>query len=119
MEALILSAVKDILMILITIGVGFLVAYLKKKLGVEKLRKIQKESEFIKEVVTIGVKYAEQKYSSGEKLDAATEWITTRLNEKGIKISKEEVEGLIESTIRDIKDEFGENWANATNEEKK
>ena len=113
MNDTILALIQDAMYFLIALGVGFLVAYLKKKIGVEKLRKLQKESEFIKEVVMAGVKYAEMRFETGQKLDEASQWITNRLNEKGLSVSKEEVDGLIESSLRDIKDEFGENWGEA------
>lgn len=113
MGELFMSALQDILLLVVTVGVGFVVAFLKKKLGVEKLRKLQQESEFIREVVKAGVEYAEQRFDSGEKLDAAISWITEVLNQKGIIVSEKEVEGLIESTIRQLKDEFGESWGNA------
>lgn len=110
MEDVLLSILTDLLMVIATVGAGFLVAFLKKKLGVEKLRKLQQESEFIKEVVKAGVQYAEQRFSTGEKLDEAVNWITSTLNAKGFIVTTQEVEGLIEATIRQFKDEFGENW---------
>lgn len=117
-HSLLLPFVQEILMILVTAGVAFFVAFLKKKLGVEKIKKLQQESEFIKQIVLAGVQYAEQRYKSGEKLDKAAEWITARLNERGIKISQEEVEGLIEATLRQLKDQFGEEWSKVTKDNK-
>lgn len=118
MENMIMSILSDVLMVIATVGAGFLVAFLKKKLGVEKLRKLQQESEFIKEVVKAGVQYAEQRFQSGEKLDEAIKWITTSLNAKGFIVSEKEVEGLIEATIRQFKDEFGESWGNEIQKKK-
>lgn len=113
------SLINDILILVATVGAGYLVLFLKKRLGVEKLRKLQHESELIREVVEAGVRYAEQKFNSGEKLDAAAEWIAQMLEKRGIHTTPEEIHGLIESTVRKFKDEFGEEWAGAVKEDNK
>lgn len=110
MGDLLFPILNDIFILVATVGAGFLVAFLKKRLGIEKLKKIQKESELLDEVIKAGVRYAEQRFASGEKLDAASDWIIKVLAQKGITVTREEVEGLIEATLRTFKDEFGENW---------
>ncbi|AEO93296.1 gp25 [Bacillus phage G] len=118
MNELLSSILSDLLILVTTVGASYLVLFLKNKLGVEKLKKIQQESELLREVVEAGVRYAEQRFSSGEKLDEAAKWISERLGEKGINATPEEINGLIESTVRRFKDEFGNEWANAVKDEK-
>ncbi|MDF2534324.1 MAG: hypothetical protein K0R18_481 [Bacillales bacterium] len=114
MNELFMALIQDLAYALVTVGVGFLIAFLKKKIGVENMKKIQEQSHLIKQIVEMGVKYAEQTFESGEKLDHAIEWIITTLASKGIKVEEKEIRGLVEATIRELKDQFGEEWGKAT-----
>lgn len=87
---------------------------LRRKLGLEKIKKIQAELQTKKELASLAVRMVEQTYKDlhGQyKYDQAAEWLAARAGERGIKISSEEIKGLIEAAIRMAKDEFGEQWA--------
>ncbi|MNJ90046.1 Phage holin protein [compost metagenome] len=113
MHDILLAFLQDIAYALASIGAAFLIAFLKKKIGVAGMQKLAEQSYLIKEVVRTGVKYAEQAFQPGEKAEKAVEWIVTTLGKKGIIVTEEEIKGLVEATVREFKDEFGENWANA------
>lgn len=116
MDELILNIVYNILVVIITIASGYLVAWLRKKLGVEKMREIQNELSLKQELSEAAVRFAEQAYKDlrgPDKYHIAAEWLARVASEKGIKITDDEVKGLIESSLRLMKDKFGEEWANA------
>lgn len=86
---------------------------LRRKLGLEKLKRVQAELDTKKELATLAVKYVEQAYSDlhgPEKYKQAANWLADRSLERGISITMDEIQGLIESAIRMAKDEFGEHW---------
>ena len=94
-----------------------LAEWLRRKLGVERLAKIQRELETKQELAALAVKFVEQSFAgkSEDKFTAAADWLAGRLAEKGISVSTAEITGLIEATLRAFKDEFGEGWANDRN----
>jgi LL-H family phage holin len=118
MEELVLRLVYDILAILITIAVAMLIGWLKKKLGVEGLKKVQEELAAKQELALLAVKAVEQLWGGvlhgDEKVEKATEIISEQATKIGLNISSEEIRTLIEWAVRTMKDEFGEEWANAT-----
>lgn len=117
MEDLILKICSDVIYLLVTIAVGFFIAFLKQKYGTETLKKVQYELETKKELASLAVKFAEQAYANlegYEKYDKAVGWLTAQANKSGLKFTDDEIEGLIESALRTIKDSFGEEWANVT-----
>ena len=46
-----------------------------------------------------------------EKYEKAAEWLAARARKLGLELTPEEVKGLIEAALREIKDTFGEEWA--------
>lgn len=102
-----LPTIKDILIIIvITVLVPLLRAAIKwwRDLVLEN---------WIKELIEDGVLFAQEKYwdSVGEeRFELAKQWIVDKLNEKGIKVSMDWLEGLIDATVRRLRDEFNETW---------
>ena len=92
------------------------VEYLRRMIGTEKIAKIQVELEAKQALAELAVRFVEQAYKAyggSDKFNAACQWLSDRAEEKGIKLTQGEIEGLIEGSLRLIKDEFGEAWAKA------
>lgn len=118
MEDLVLRLAYDVLAILITVAVAMLIGWLKKKLGVEGLKKVQEELAAKQELALLAVKVVEQLWGGvlhgEEKVEKATEYISKQAAKAGLAISPEEIRTLIEWAVRTMKDEFGEEWGKAT-----
>lgn len=118
MEDLVLKLAYDVLAILITVAVAMLIGWLKKKLGVEGLKKVQEELTTKQELALLAVKAVEQVWGGvlhgDEKVEKAAEFISTQAAKAGLTISPEEIRTLIEWAVRTMKDEFGEEWARVT-----
>lgn len=116
MKDLLMPFVQQLLWILVTIGVGLVITLLQKKLGIEKMKKIQIELESKKNLVSIAVKFIQQAYEDldgEEKLELAIDWLSEEFAKKGVNVSDEEIEGLIESTLKQLKLEFKDSWKKA------
>ena len=114
MHDLVMTVIENILIILVTLAAGFIIAYLKKRIGVEGMLRIERELALKQELAILAVRFIEQVYrdiGGPEKYSRAALWLSSRLEEKGITISPEEIRGLIEAALRELKDEFGNEWA--------
>lgn len=112
-EHMLIDLSYSVLSILIPALCAIAIELLRRKLGLENIKKVQHELNNKKELAHLAVKFVEQAYKDlkgQEKCDKAAEWLTARIQEQGIKVSAEEVIGLIEAAIRMAKDEFGEQW---------
>lgn len=110
----IVNLAYDVLAILLPVLAVILAEWLRRKLGVESLARIQRELETKKELAALAVKFVEQvyvDYDGEDKYLNAMKWLNQRAYELGINISIEEAQGLIEATLRAFKDEFGDGWA--------
>ena len=117
MEGMIVDLLYNVLVLLATIAAGLAVAWLKKRLGVEGLNRVKAELETKQELATLAVRFVEQvyrDYKGEEKYNKAAEWLSNRVAELGLKITPDEIKGLIEAALRTFKDEFGEEWAKKT-----
>lgn len=115
MDALIMTVVENILIILVTLAAGYLVAYLRKRLGVEGMQRLELELVLKQELAETAVRFVEQAFKDlkgEEKYNEAAQWLAARAGEIGLKVTAEEIKGLIEAALRAFKDEFGEQWAN-------
>lgn len=116
MNDIIIDIAYNVLVVLITVAAGYAVAWLRKKLGVEKMRGIQEELTTKQVLAEAAVRFVEQAYTDlhgQDKYQKAADWLAKVASDKGIKITADEVKGLIESSLRLMKDKFGEEWANA------
>jgi len=119
-EDLLLKIAYDVLAILVPALMALAVELIRRKLGVEKMQQVQKELQTKQDLALLAVKFVEQTYKDlhgQDKYDKAAEWLSGRTKEYGLRITPDEVKGLIESILRMIKDKFGEEWANAVGDE--
>jgi LL-H family phage holin len=114
MEDKLLQIAYDLLAILIPALAALAVEYLRRRLGTEKLRKIQTELAAKQELALLAVRFVEQVYTQlhgPEKYQKAAEWLAARAQERGLALTADEVKGLIEAALRQLKDAFGNEWA--------
>lgn len=114
MSEQIIGLAYDVLALLLPFMAVALVELIRRRLGTEKMRRIQKELETKQELALLAVRFAEQAYRDAggpQKYSQAANWLAKRARERGIKVTGEEIQGLIESALRTLKDEFGEQWA--------
>jgi len=114
MHDLLNNLLYDILILLASAAAAYAVAWLRKRLGIEGLKKIEVELATKQELAALAVRFVEQVYRDlrgEEKYQKAAEWLAARAGELGLKITPEEIKGLIEAALRTFKDEFGEEWA--------
>ncbi len=91
-----------------------IIELLRRKLGLEKMKKIQYELATKQELASLAVKFAEHAFTGlrgQEKFDQAAIWLAARAQERGLIVTPDEIQGLLEAALRMIKDEFGEQWA--------
>lgn len=97
---------QTLLAILLPPLVALGIEYLRRRIGIERLQRLQQEFNAKQEWALLAVRYAEQVYKDGggaDKYNAACEWLSTHAETKGIKLSILEIEGLIESSVQIIK----------------
>ncbi|NLZ52784.1 MAG: hypothetical protein GX892_06510 [Thermoanaerobacteraceae bacterium] len=61
-------------------------------------------------------RFVEQVYKDlhgPDKYQKAAEWLAARAQEHGLKLTADEIKGLIEAALRQLKDAFGNEWAKA------
>jgi len=100
----------QLLMVLATAVSGYGIAFLRKRLGVEKMKKAQEILFTHKELALEAVRFAEQRFDGEEKLQRAMEQLSTHSSKMGIQVDPELLESLVETAIRELKDSFGEEW---------
>jgi len=92
---------------------AFAVEYLRRRLGTEKIQRIKEELAAKQDLAALAVRFVEQVYTEihgKEKYEKAAAWLSARTTECGLKLSAEEVKGLIEAALRGFKDAFGDEW---------
>ncbi|MGB4018179.1 MAG: phage holin [Syntrophomonadaceae bacterium] len=114
MDERIVNMAYDILSILLPVLAVMLAEWLRRKIGVERLARIQRELETKQELSVLAVQFVEQAYrdlKGEEKYQEAARWLATQAIDRGINITSDEIQGLIEAALRAFKDQFGEEWA--------
>ena len=114
MNDILVRLAYDAFLILLPVLAAMLVEWLRRRLGLEKMQRIQKELETKQELAGLAVRLVEQSYQDlkgEEKYNQAADWLVTQAQQRGINITADEVKGLIEAAIRTAKDIFGEEWA--------
>lgn len=113
MEIVLTDLLTQIFMLLGILLASFVVALLKKQLGVEKLKQIEAELTAKQEIVDTVVLFVQQVYAAydgEEKYKMALVRATDLMNKKGLKVTPEELESLIESSVKLMKKAFGDTW---------
>lgn len=103
-----------ILYLVISAAVAITAEYIRRRLGTEKLLKLQEELSLKQDLAVVAVKYAEQAWREAngpQKYLQASEWLATALQARGVKTTPEDVRAMIEWALREIKDQLGEEWA--------
>lgn len=114
MEDKLVQLAYDLLAILIPALAALAVEYLRRRLGTEKVKRIQEELAAKQELATLAVRFVEQVYKDlhgPDKYKKAAEWLAARAQEHGLKLTADEIKGLIEAALRQLKDAFGNEWA--------
>lgn len=99
----------ELLSLLVTLAMAGVVELLRRKIGAERLNKIAWELEQKKELARLAVLFVEQAYKDlhgEEKYGQSAKWLSERAGEIGIKITPDEVKGLIESAVKQFKEEW-------------
>jgi len=113
MHDAILRVLYDIIAVLVPILVAYLVAWIQKRLGSEKVQKIIYELETKKELARIAVMFVQQAYKDlggPEKYEKAAEWLSDMSEYMGLDLTPDEVKALIEAVLKELKAELGEAW---------
>lgn len=114
MEKAVLDLLYNLLLVLVTLLAGYAVAWVRKKIGVEGMKRIEAELATKQELAILAVRFVEQvyKYNHGEaKYNKAAEWLAAQAAKVGLKLTEDEIKGLIEAALRELKDAFGNEWA--------
>jgi Flp pilus assembly protein TadB len=104
----------DVVLALAALLAAYAVAWLRRQIGVEAMRRIEAELTTKQELAALAVRFTEQVYRDlrgEEKYNKAAEWLAARAAELGLNVTPDEIKGLIEAALRAFKDEFGEEWA--------
>lgn len=120
MSDILVSLAYDTFLVLLPVLAAMLVEWLRRRLGLEKMQRIQKELETKQELAGLAVRLVEQSYNDlqgEEKYNQAAEWLVHQAKQRGINVTAAEVKGLIEAAVRTAKDIFGEEWAKQAAEE--
>lgn len=113
---LIIGVVVDVLYVLLSIVVFYLIAFIKRIVDEKKL-------ELIKEIAIDAVFFAQQEGKKlvekglideqlldDKKFEMALKHVTKSLNKRGIKVSETELKNIIESVLKRIKLEYPDLW---------
>jgi len=118
MHDLFLQLLYDIIAILVPILVGYAIAWLQKRIGTEKLEAVVRELATKRELARVAVLFVQQAYKDlggAEKYDKAAEWLSDAADKIGIQLTEEEIKGLIEAALKELKTELGEAWDELAN----
>ena len=118
MHDAVMRLLYDIIAVLVPILVAYLVAWIQKKLGSEKVQKIIYELETKKELARIAVMFVQQAYKDlggPAKYEKAAEWLSDMSEYMGLDLTPEEIKALIEAALKELKAELGEAWDELAN----
>ena len=104
---------QTLLVVLLTPLVAFAIDYLRRRVGLEKIQQLKGELETKQAWSLLAVRYADQVYweAAGKaRYDAACKWLSEHATEKGMPLTQEEIQGLIESSVRLIRTELTGLW---------
>jgi LL-H family phage holin len=120
MEVLLIKLALAVVGVLATVISGYVVKLLSTKIGREKLHKIVDELYSKKDLAMEAIRLVEQMYGGKifgeEKYTKAANWLKGRLNSLGFSFTEDEIKGLIESCLMEIKEAVGNEWGKASKE---
>jgi len=106
MEELAFEIIEQILKLAAIAAVGFIISYLRQRLSEHNLHLAQA-------IVTDGILFAQQvadHLNGEERYQIALTRISQGLSERGIDISGDRINTMIEATLKELKKEYGEAW---------
>jgi hypothetical protein len=107
MDSVISSISLDVLAILIPALVGWLIAFVNKKIGTENAKKIDIQIATKKGIAWDAVNFVEQAYKDLDgagKFAKAEAWLIAEAKAVGITLTVDTIKGLIESSVKVMKD---------------
>lgn len=117
---LIVEIVKPVLAVLVPFAAYFVVDLLRRKAHEAGIDIARAKTWRKNELARYAVLFAQQAYKSAggqEKYLQASVWLAERLAQANINITDEEIRGLIESALKELKLEFGAAWDEAVAKE--
>ena len=106
MQEMLFSLLAEAAYLIAVLAIYFVIQFLRRRISSEDMM-------VVRDIVEDGVLFVQQIYGhlDGEhKYWKAVEAISEALRKKGIKISEEELQILIEATIQRLKVEWGDLW---------
>lgn len=116
-KSLLTSVIAQLLLFVLTVMVTMAIELIRRKIGVEGMKKIDQELSNKQSLASTAVQYVQQAYSDldgAKKYDQAATWLSTQANAVGLKMTSDEIKGLIEASLRELKDNFRDEWTKAT-----
>jgi LL-H family phage holin len=101
-HTILLETIQTIVGTAITVGIGYIVAYVRNHISVQDLQTK-------KELAKAAVLFVEQVYKTVDgqsKFIKAENWLIQQIQHLGLKVAPDEIKGLIESALKEIKMEF-------------
>lgn len=102
------------IMVMVAIALGGLtIRTLKNQFGIDRLRRLEREWAVKKDITETIVLFVQQVYraAGGEaKYAHARKRVIQRLEARGIEYTEQELEDLIESSVKTLKYELGSTW---------
>jgi len=92
---------------LVPLLVGLLVEYIRRKIGSERIQKIQGELATKKELADTAVKFVQQVYwelDGTKRFSQASVWLSEQASKHGLKLTESEIKGLIEAAVKVMND---------------
>ena len=114
MQEAVVEALSILLPTAATVLAVMAVGWIRERIGVEGMEQVKMELYAKQELARLAVRSVEQVYrdiGGQKKLDHALNWLGNQFKDKGFKLDDDEMRGLIEAALREMKDAFGEEWA--------
>lgn len=119
MEQLIIQLLQNVLGALASIILGYVVAFIHKRLGTEGMKKIEAQLQAHSALAELVIRAVEETYISltgAEKYAMASKMLSDRLSKIGVTLSVEDIHTLIQGTLSKMRDQFADNWKKAESE---
>lgn len=103
------AVLANIILVAATGLIGIGIELLRRKIGNEKIAKINQELWAKRDLVGLGIAFVEQAYKDlhgQDKYNAAVGWIQGRASKIGLSFSDDEIKGLIESALAEANRAF-------------
>ena len=113
MQDALMKVVNDVFVVLLPVLAGYLVVWAQKALGAAKVQKINETLQAKQTLSQMAVLFVQQAYKDlggPAKYDYAAKWFSDAATAHGMTITDAEVKTLIESALKAIKLDAGQEW---------